>query len=184
MSRIVRPTANHLAGIIIPSPKLTLFTDVWRHHRDLELRIDFEEYKKFLQHYPKLKNMLCASSAFTRLSESAKYDKFVQDVCIAQIFEISWANRDGRFATSISYTADDVHIMTMKHLPSKILSKLSINGTRLYERLSISNRYLLENPRNTDAGRYNHSLFLRSINTIGYSIHAETSGRDFLWVLE
>lgn len=184
MSRIVRPTANHLAGIIIPSPKLTLFTDVWRHHKDLELRIDFEEYKKFLQYYPKIRNSLCAGPAFTRLSESAKYDKFVQDICIAQIFEISWANRDGRYATSISYTANDIKMMTIQHLPKKILSKLYSNGTRFYERLSISNKYLLEYSNNTDAGRYNHSLFLRSVNTIGYSIHAETLGRDFLWVLE
>jgi len=184
--RTIVASTNNLAGVILTSEKLKFFKDTWRNKKDVTVCVDFSTYKEFLtdEHYSDLCAYLQAGTYFANAEYTVQYSRFVQDICLAQIFEIVWANSCSKYASTIIWAADPLQRLSISRLTRDLKYNLVDWGERIYRQHAIRNKALLYTELYTDAGKYNNNLFTYAINSIGFASIAQREGFTYSWTLD
>lgn len=187
--RVIRPEANNVAGVILTSPKLMFYEDMWRHKKDVLVEVTLNTYIDFLAgntnllRYFSLQDMELIEkyrlNANNRSILSKVYPLYVRDILRAYVNEIVYAAKKESEVTKIIYVP-----------PTPNYKKINAEKLKnVIELKQLGREYLL---REESKGYMPHisafdDQYLIILNlcmiTIGYTFFAEENPMKFSWVL-
>jgi len=181
---MLRPRKNMLADIICVSPKLEPYRGSWRHHQELEVVVDLNEYLKFILSEPDMYKLFSQTSKYTIQKYLETYDKsllkfiyadYARDIALAQAWEIIRADKEGLYATTISYVSplNDAKVISYKSLPVTIRQ----HGIKLLCKDLINRGYVVA----IELTQLNNNLLLNVLATYAYYKMIKDKSLNVTW---
>ncbi len=184
--KVIKANVDNLASVIVTSPKLEIFQDIWRHKKGLRVEVILDTFVDFILsdkeiiQFLNFKQVEKLEAYKYKSSPQALYDLypyFVKDIMLAQVSEIFRADKKNLTATEIMYLPPTSNVRNIPHnlLPKKCFElgrneiAKDLSGLKIYFEIDVSER-------NVERLNYCYACY-------GYSCMAIKYRFPFTWVL-